>query len=158
MMKHNRSAQVLPKELEHATDARAIFNYLFKKARLWPEYKMSPREGDVRKIVLFSEGFNDKTVTLLQQIPKVKYHCRSIEEVRLVCTKITPTGVARLKALFGKSVISVVGCDEWEKNVNTGNPDFDLKTGKFQATTNAGPTTNGAPSGSREKFVERYGR
>jgi hypothetical protein len=156
-MKYNRSAETVPAELMCPADARAIFNYLFKKARLWPEYKMSPREGEVRRVVLFSDAFNDKTVKLLEQIPGVKSCCSSLQEMRLVCTKITPEGVARMKQLFSNSEVNVVPCDEWEKNVDTGNPEFDLKSGKFREPSNPRSTPNSQSSESRKMLLERYG-
>src|SRR5688500_3215062 len=78
---NNNPSLKLPKALRTARDAREIFGYLFRKAALWPESGMAPQSGIVRRIVLLTEGFNDRTVDVLERIPNVSTLVEGLEEL-----------------------------------------------------------------------------
>lgn len=118
----------LPKALRSARDTREIFRYLFRKAALWPEFGMAPPSGVVRRIVLLTEGFNDRTVDVLERIPNVSNLVEGLEELRLVMTAISKRGVARLRVLFPKVRIVEISAHQWRENVNTGDPRYNLET------------------------------
>ena len=64
-----------------ARDTRDLFGYLFRKAALWPEHGMAPRTGIVRRVVLFTNGFNDRTVDTLEDVPTISDLVKGLREV-----------------------------------------------------------------------------
>lgn len=92
---------------------------------------MAPRTGIVRRVVLFTNGFNDRTVDTLEDVPTISDLVKGLREIRLFQTKISPAGIARLKTIFPNVKINHVSAQEWDNNVNTASPRYNLETNEF---------------------------
>ena len=129
------SAKKLPKSLMAAKDARQLFGYFLKRAALSPGPAMRPEKGPVKRVVLFTEDFDDRFVDRLARAPNLRELTQELQELRLVCTLVTLAGVSRLKELLPNVQVNLVPVSDWEKNVDTGNPEYNLETREYDMRT-----------------------
>ena len=124
------SVRRVPQSIGDSKDARSLFSYLLRQAALWPEYSMAPKKGPVKRVVLFTRGFNDRTVASLSTIKNLDALLKEVREVRLVATAVTTAGARRLQRLIPDTKVNLVSDVAWMNNVQTSNPNYDLETGK----------------------------
>jgi hypothetical protein len=151
---NNRKSNKLPKVLKNARDTREIFGYLFRKAGLWPSHGMVPWDGSVKRVVLFTKDFRDSAVDLLETVPNVSDKVEGLEELRLVQTSISKAGVARLQVLFPKVKVIEVSVDQWEANMDTCLPRYNIETNKFDYPLKEPDRENDI----EDQLLRRYGQ
>jgi hypothetical protein len=93
---------------------------------------MAPKDGALKRVVLWSEAFSDRTVDLLAKIENLQRIVRGVEELRFVATRVTPAGVRLLQRLIPHTRVNLVSGDAWMVNVQTRDPDYSLEAGSFK--------------------------
>ncbi|MFO0848831.1 MAG: hypothetical protein U0871_09800 [Gemmataceae bacterium] len=102
-----------PARRDFASDEE-LFVHLFHKAQIDPEDCMAVRDGRVWGAEWFGHEYDDRYVVLLEGVPDVATLCGGLKHLLLTCTKVTPTGVERLRALLPHTTVRVVDDEEWE--------------------------------------------
>lgn len=157
MKRKKAIAPELPRELKRVEDARQLFAYFFKRAKLWPQYKMWPSTGALRRVVLITHGFDDRMVNLLERVSNLKQIIEGLEEIRLVMTKMSDKGVAKLRSLMPGVEINVVSDEAWESNVELSNPAYDFVSGKIEAAEKHEDPGRDDNADLEALFRQRYG-
>ena len=152
-MKSTR-AKTLPSALQRAQDTREVFSFFFKKAALWPEAKMAPQQGRVRRVVLMTRSFNDRFVALLEMIPKLSRKVEGLEELRFWGTAITQAGEERLRSLLPGVKVTNVSDEQFATTKGCLCPRFNLELGSFDIPEEENPDAEDI----EQVMLKRFGR
>lgn len=93
---------------------------------------MTPKDGALKRVVLWSEAFSDRTLDLLAKIENLQSVVGGVEELRFVATRVTPAGVRLLQRLIPHTKVNLVSEEAWMVNVQTSDPDYNLETGSLK--------------------------
>ena len=145
--------KTLPIALQRAQDTREVFSFFFKKAALWPDGLMAPQRGRVRRVVLMTEDFNERFVSLLEMIPELSRKVEGLEELRLGATAITHVGEERLRSLFPGIKVTRVSDEQLATNWCLC-PRFNLELGLFDIPDEENPDTEDI----EQVMLKRFGR
>jgi hypothetical protein len=129
----------LPIALQRAQDTREVFSFFFKKAALWPDGLMAPQRGRVRRVVLMTEDFNDRFVSLLEMIPELSRKVEGLEELRFWGTAITQAGEERLRSLLPGVKVTKVSDEQFATTNGCLCPRFNLEVGSFDIPEEENP-------------------
>jgi hypothetical protein len=106
-----------PPKRDFAT-ARELFEHLFHKAELTPHYSMRIQDDKVVAVNWFGHAFTDRFLDLIEQVPDVATLCDALSVFVLTATRVTPSGVNRLKALLPGVGFAVVSNQEFENGID----------------------------------------
>jgi hypothetical protein len=90
-----------------ADTPRMLFTGLMNKAKRYPDHCLKFDGDKVIAATFFGNDFNDKYVDILESIPNVAALCKGLRTLNLEHTRIKPSGVERLKALFPKTRVRI---------------------------------------------------
>jgi hypothetical protein len=101
-----------PSRRQFAT-AKQVFEHILKRAHLWPEYSMRLRGETVVAVNWFGNEFTDKHVDLLEEVPNIRELCADLKGFMLTATRVSPSGLQRLKKLLPQARFTFVSDDEY---------------------------------------------
>lgn len=81
--------------------------FVFKLARLDGEYQILMTGPSVKRWVWSGHTFTDRFVTVVEHVTPRLQDRESLEELRLVATRITGAGIQRLRAALPNSKVTV---------------------------------------------------
>jgi hypothetical protein len=90
-----------------ADTPRMLFTGLMNKAGNSPDHSLKFDGDKVTSVTFFGNDFNDKYVDILESVPDVAVLCKGLRTLILEHTRIKPSGVERLKALFPRVKVKI---------------------------------------------------
>jgi len=106
-----------PPKSDFAT-AKELFEHLFHKAGLTPHDSMRIEDDKVVAVNWFGHEFTDRYVDLTEEVPDVAKLCGDLSMFVLTATRVTQSGVERLKALLPSVRFTVVSDQEFENGID----------------------------------------
>jgi hypothetical protein len=98
--------------------AKELFEHLFHKAEQAPEYAMRIRDDKVVAVSWFGHSFTDRYVDLIEGVPNLAKLCDDVSVFVLTATRVTKSGVERLKTSLPRAHFTVVSDQEFENGVD----------------------------------------
>lgn len=98
--------------------ARELFEHLFHKAELDPEWSLRLDGDRVTGVNWFGHEFDDRFVAVVEGTPGVAGLCSDLAEFVLTATRVTPAGVERLRRALPHARLTVVSDDEFDRGVD----------------------------------------
>lgn len=154
-MSTTRKRDSVVAKLQEAKTSRDVFRALFKLVGLWPEYGMAPETGSVRRVVLFTNGFNDDVIRLLQHVSNISSVMSELREIRLVQTRISEEGELELRRLMPSVKIVRVSEATWMRCPESGDPRFDLEKQEMDYPR---PVAQSSDTSVTDDLIRRFGK
>lgn len=105
-----------PRTAEECRSLEDLCRYIFKLARLNGEHQTLLVGSVVKRWVWFGHTFTDRFVDHVEEAAPFLRDKESLEDFRLVATRVTSAGAVRLRQAFPSSIVAVYGDGEHEKN------------------------------------------
>jgi hypothetical protein len=105
-----------PRTAKECHSLEELCRYVFKLARLNGEHQTLLVDTAVKRWVWFGHTFTDRFVDRVEEAAPFLRDKESLEEFRLVATRVTTAGAARLRKLFPNSKVSEYSDCEHDKN------------------------------------------
>jgi len=80
---------------------------IFKKVQINGEYQMLEENNIIKTWVWFGNDFRDKIVGVVEEVAPQLSDCAKLEELRLVATSVSITGIQRLRLVFPNAKVLV---------------------------------------------------
>ncbi len=112
--------------------AKELFEHLFRKLEIMPDYSMRLDGEKVIAVHWFSHNFTDKSVSFLAEIPKLAELCIDLKEFILTATRVTQSGVDRLKLMLPTIKFTIITDKEY---VSGNNPWYQFELYKHHVQT-----------------------
>lgn len=106
------------------SDAKELFEHIFKKAELHPDFSMLLKEKRLVAVHWFGHEFSNKYVELLEEVPNIQELCRNLKDFIITSTRIDASGIERIKGLLPQAKVTLVSDED---NENGRNPWDDLR-------------------------------
>lgn len=98
--------------------AKELFEHIFHKAELTPQYSMRLSGKNVIAVNWFGHEFTDRFVELLEGVSNLASLCNDLTDFMLTATRVTDTGQERLKNLLPHTRLTVVSDQEFKSGVD----------------------------------------
>lgn len=99
--------------LARATSSEEYFHAIFDFVKLNPKYAIEWENGKARRVIFFSEGFNQRLAEVILSCPGSAEYFRPVRELRIVATRMDIILARRLKALNPSMQVFWMSGDEW---------------------------------------------
>ena len=110
--------------LEECTNCDQIWAVLFHKAGLMFGHQVKRVNGRIVRVVCFGADWKDKLFAKLESVDGVPSKCSSIEEIRLVSTRVTAKGIEQLKHALPGAKIVIVSKSMWMDDSGWASPEY----------------------------------
>jgi hypothetical protein len=105
-----------PRDAKSCHSLEDLCRYVFKVARLDGEYQMLMVGPTLKRWVWHGHTFTDRFVNVVQAVVPILPDRDQLEELRLVATRVTASGVERLRGIFPKSKVRVYTDEDSDEN------------------------------------------
>jgi hypothetical protein len=90
--------------------------YVFKSANLDGSYQMLRTDAGIKRWVWFGHDFGDRLVSVVERLAPHIQSKEALEELRLVATSVTKSGIERLRRVFPKARVTVYTDEDDKRN------------------------------------------